>query len=78
MLNNRHFDNSDFRFDRLLGYEFTYPFFTEEVGIQYNGNNVRPLYKQILNIEHPTMAFIGVPLGIATNHLYDLQVNLLT
>lgn len=75
MINNGHFVNSDSTVYRLPGYNFAYPFFTEEIGIRYDNNHVRPLYKQILNIEHPTMALIGVPYVAAHNPMYDLQVN---
>lgn len=43
------------------GYKFSYPFLTEKCGISTEDNWVRPLYKHVINIEHPTMAFIGIP-----------------
>lgn len=42
------------------GYEYSYPFLGEGVGITVKDYSVEPLYKHILNIKHPTMAFIGV------------------
>lgn len=41
-------------------------------GIYVDDNYVQPLYKQILNIEHPTMAFIGIT---EVFFAMDLQVN---
>lgn len=34
---------------------------------------MQPLYKQIINIEHPTMAFVGVVKRIAIMPMFDLQ-----
>ncbi|XP_031628582.1 senecionine N-oxygenase-like [Contarinia nasturtii] len=55
------------------GYEHKYPFLDKNTGIQVIENYVRPLYKQILNINHATMAFIGIPIVAAHMHMYDLQ-----
>lgn len=46
------------------GYSFTFPFLRNDSGIMVDDNYVYPLYKHIFNIEHPTMAFIGVPSGL--------------
>ncbi|XP_055297698.1 senecionine N-oxygenase-like [Sitodiplosis mosellana] len=56
------------------GYNFTYPFLSVDTGITVEENTVLPLYKQVFNIEHPTMIFIGVPFTTCTTRLYDLQV----
>ncbi|XP_031629912.1 senecionine N-oxygenase-like isoform X2 [Contarinia nasturtii] len=53
------------------GYRFTYPMLDVDTGIQIDDNFVQPLYKQTLNINHPTMAFIGMT---GTNFIFDLQV----
>ncbi|XP_031617072.1 dimethylaniline monooxygenase [N-oxide-forming] 3-like [Contarinia nasturtii] len=55
------------------GYKYSYPFLDENVGIHVEDNYVKPLYKQILNIEYPTMAFIGIPYSGAHNKMCDLQ-----
>lgn len=55
------------------GYNFTYPFLSVSSGISVDDNFVQPLYKQIFNIEHPTMAFIGIPFYVPTTLAYDLQ-----
>lgn len=59
----------------FLGYNFTYPFLSVDTGITLEENTVLPLYKQVFNIHHPTMIFIGVPFTTCTTRLYDLQVN---
>ncbi|XP_055306207.1 senecionine N-oxygenase-like isoform X2 [Sitodiplosis mosellana] len=56
------------------GYNFSYPFLSVNTGINVNENCVTPLYKQIFNIEHPTMAFIGVPFTACTIRVYDIQI----
>ncbi|XP_031627749.1 senecionine N-oxygenase-like [Contarinia nasturtii] len=55
------------------GYKYSYPFLKKNTGIQVHDKYVYPLYKQILNIEHSTMAFIGVPYSAAHFWMYDLQ-----
>lgn len=57
------------------GYNFTYPMLSVDTGITVDDNFVQPLYKQIINIEHPTMAFIGIPFYVPTSHAYDLQAH---
>ncbi|XP_031619214.1 dimethylaniline monooxygenase [N-oxide-forming] 2-like [Contarinia nasturtii] len=52
------------------GYDYAYPFLSTECGITIDDNFVQPLYKHILNIQYPNMAFIGV-VGTFT---LDLQV----
>lgn len=59
----------------LLGYKYSYPFLSVDSGIFIDDNFVEPLYKQIINIEHPTMAFIGIPSSAPNFHMFDLQVN---
>lgn len=59
----------------ILGYNFTYPFLSVDTGITVEENTILPLYKQVFNIEHPTMIFIGIPFTTCTTQLYDLQVN---
>lgn len=43
-------------------------------GIHVEENYVQPLYKHIINIEHPTMAFIGIPTTLIPYPFMDLQV----
>ncbi|XP_031355385.1 flavin-containing monooxygenase FMO GS-OX4-like [Photinus pyralis] len=56
------------------GYFYTCSFLTESCGVRVENNGVAPLYKQIVNIEHPTMFFIGLPYLGASNITFDLQV----
>ncbi|XP_031628594.1 dimethylaniline monooxygenase [N-oxide-forming] 3-like isoform X2 [Contarinia nasturtii] len=55
------------------GYKYSFPFLSRNSGIMVKENHVDPLYKQILNIKHPTMAFIGIPFTAVHNRMYDLQ-----
>lgn len=57
-----------------IGYDFKYPFLSVDTGIHVDDNYVQPLYKQIINIEHPSLIFIGIPLTTITTRLMDLQV----
>lgn len=56
------------------GYHFSYPFLSVDTRITVDDNYVAPLYKQVFNIEYPTMAFIGIPFTACTTRAYDLQV----
>lgn len=43
------------------GYEYDFPFLGDDSGIEIvEGKYVRSLYKHFVNIEHPTMAIIGI------------------
>lgn len=59
----------------FLGYKYAYPFLSVDSGIHVDDNFVQPLYKHVINIEHPTMAFIGIPQSSLNYYLYDRQVN---
>lgn len=56
------------------GYDFSYPFLSADCGVHVDDRFLQPLYKQIINIHHPTMAFIGIPYTVCTTQMYDLQV----
>ncbi|XP_058793277.1 senecionine N-oxygenase-like [Phymastichus coffea] len=44
------------------GYLYDYPFLDESTGITVTkGKYVHPLYKHFININHPTMVFVGLP-----------------
>lgn len=62
-------------FEFFIGYKYSYPFLSVDSGIHIEDNFVQPLYKQILNIEHPSLAFIGIPSSAPNFHMFDLQVN---
>ncbi|KAK5649048.1 hypothetical protein RI129_003940 [Pyrocoelia pectoralis] len=56
------------------GYLYTCDFLSNKCGLKVENNGVAPLYKQIINIEHPTMFFIGLPYLGSSNAVFDLQV----
>lgn len=56
------------------GYTYTFPFLSVDCGISCIDNFVCPLYKQCVNISHPSMGFIGLPNYICPNQIFDLQV----
>lgn len=58
----------------ISGYHYKFPFLSSDCGIYVDDNFVQPLYKQVLNIEHPTMAFIGIPSIVSSTRMMDLQV----
>lgn len=58
----------------LLGYTYKYPFLSSECGISVENNVVKHLFKHMINIEYPTMGFIGVPRNTTGFYLFDLQV----
>ncbi|KAF5305892.1 hypothetical protein FQR65_LT18648 [Abscondita terminalis] len=56
------------------GYEYKFPFLAESCGITASDNWVRPLYKHVVNIQHPTMMFIGIPYLTAMFIISEFQV----
>ncbi|XP_050429759.1 senecionine N-oxygenase-like [Adelges cooleyi] len=56
------------------GYTYKYPFLSPECGIRVENNNVKPLFMHTVNIEHPTMFFVGIPTNTTGFCMYDLQV----
>lgn len=57
-----------------IGYDLSYRFLSTDCGVHVDDRFLQPLYKQIFNIHHPTMAFIGIPYLIGTTQMYDVQV----
>lgn len=57
----------------FLGYKYSYKFLTKRCEISTEENQVYPVYKHIINIEHPTMAFIGLNFQVCPFPLFDLQ-----
>ncbi|RZC35063.1 FMO-like and/or Pyr redox 2 domain containing protein, partial [Asbolus verrucosus] len=70
-------DNSCDSFDSIIyctGYKCSFPFLDGSCGVTVDDDNiVRPLYKQVINIEKPTMCFIGIPIYGCAFQLFDLQ-----
>uniref|UniRef100_A0A6P7FIB3 Flavin-containing monooxygenase n=1 Tax=Diabrotica virgifera virgifera TaxID=50390 RepID=A0A6P7FIB3_DIAVI len=55
------------------GYKYNFPFLHESCGITVDDNFIQPLYKHMINLEMPTMCFIGIPFTVCTFHMFDLQ-----
>ncbi|EFA07119.2 Senecionine N-oxygenase-like Protein [Tribolium castaneum] len=56
------------------GYNYNFPFLSKRCGVKITNNYVHPLYKQIISIENPTLAFIGIPFKACPCPLFDIQV----
>lgn len=55
------------------GYTYNFPFLTEECGLIVD-QNVSPLYKHLINIEHPTMCIVGLPKYCPHQYMVDYQI----
>lgn len=55
------------------GYELRFPFLSVDCGISTCDSHVQPVYKHCLNINRPSMGFIGLPNLICPNQMFDLQ-----
>ncbi|XP_060654892.1 LOW QUALITY PROTEIN: senecionine N-oxygenase [Drosophila nasuta] len=70
-------DGSSESFDHVMyctGYQYSFPCLSTDVGIQVIDNFVQPLWKHCININHPTMSFIGLPFNVIPTHIFDMQV----
>lgn len=70
-------DGSEEQFDYVIyctGYQYSFPFLSTDCGIFVQNNHVQPLHKQCINIEHPTMAIIGLPFLVLPTQCFDLQI----
>uniref|UniRef100_A0A1B0CKM6 Flavin-containing monooxygenase n=1 Tax=Lutzomyia longipalpis TaxID=7200 RepID=A0A1B0CKM6_LUTLO len=56
------------------GYKFTFPFISVDCGVSVESNYLSPLYQHCLNINRPTMAFIGICNFVIAQQMMDLQV----
>lgn len=74
-------DGSSIAADALIyctGYEYTYPFLDSSSGIEVeNAKFVHPLYKQVINIAHPSMAFFAIPSVTTGFSISNVQVILI-
>uniref|UniRef100_A0A182R8W7 Flavin-containing monooxygenase n=1 Tax=Anopheles funestus TaxID=62324 RepID=A0A182R8W7_ANOFN len=64
-------------FDVVLyctGFRYSFPFLGDDCDIRVQDNHVQSLYKHCININHPTMAFIGLPFYVCAAQMMDLQV----
>ncbi|KAJ3648317.1 hypothetical protein Zmor_020128 [Zophobas morio] len=71
-------DGTKEKIDAVLyctGYKYSVPFLSNKRGVNVTDKHIHPLYKQIIiSIEHPTLAFIGLPLITSYFPLFDIQV----
>ncbi|XP_054013625.1 uncharacterized protein LOC128895222 [Hylaeus anthracinus] len=56
------------------GYRYGFPFLNENCGIRVDNNYVTPLYKHLINIDHPTMCIVGVPTVVVPFPMFHVQV----
>lgn len=56
------------------GYKYSFPFLDENCGIRVDTNYVSPLYKHLINIEHPTMCIVGIPTIVLPFPMFHMQV----
>ncbi|XP_011502260.1 PREDICTED: flavin-containing monooxygenase FMO GS-OX-like 4 [Ceratosolen solmsi marchali] len=70
-------DGSTVKADILIyctGYHYKYAFMDKNCKIKVDENYVTPLYKHLINIEHPTMCFIGIPTHVIPFPMFHMQV----
>lgn len=70
-------DGTMLRVDTILlctGYEYSFPFFSDDCRITVSNNRVQPLYKHIFNAHHPSMAFIGIHIKVLPLFNMDTQM----
>lgn len=56
------------------GYRYGFPFLDETSGIRVDENFVTPLYKHLINIDHPSMCVVGVPSVVIPFPMFHVQV----
>lgn len=69
-------DDSEDNFSLIIyatGYKYSFPFLSVDCGIDTNEDYVKPLYKHTLNINRPSMGFIGLANLICPNQYFSLQ-----
>jgi len=54
------------------GYHYRYPFLTPDI-VRVEDNWVSPLYQDLLHVEYPTLAFIGIPFKVVPFPLFQIQ-----
>nr|CBX26645.1 pyrrolizidine alkaloid N-oxygenase (ZvPNO) [Zonocerus variegatus] len=77
-----HFsDGTSTDVDEILyctGYRYRFPFLSPECGVTVDEKYVYPLYLHMLNINKPTMLFIGVSYNACYSIMFDLQAQWVT
>jgi hypothetical protein len=56
------------------GYHYHFPFLSEECRVQISDGRITPLYKHLIHIDHPTLAFVGILRLISPFLQFDIQV----
>ncbi|KAL7297720.1 flavin-containing monooxygenase FMO GS-OX5-like [Trichogramma pretiosum] len=55
------------------GYKYSFPFLSPKAGVSVDSNMVQPLYKHVIAVEKPSLAFIGLPFYVCAFSMFDLQ-----
>uniref|UniRef100_A0A182IWY2 Flavin-containing monooxygenase n=1 Tax=Anopheles atroparvus TaxID=41427 RepID=A0A182IWY2_ANOAO len=55
------------------GYRYSVPFISMDCGVTLHNNAISPLYYHCININQPTMAFIGLPFNACLMLMMDMQ-----
>ncbi|XP_032684627.1 flavin-containing monooxygenase FMO GS-OX-like 2 isoform X2 [Odontomachus brunneus] len=63
-------------FIMCTGYKYSFPFLDENCGIRVDDNYVMPLYKHLVNIEHPTMCIVGIPTIVLPFPMFHMQLQI--
>lgn len=75
----RFSDGTEDTIDTILyctGYTYSFPFLSVDTGICHlEKYHIHPLYMHCINIQHPTMALIGLTMLAYTTLIYDMQVS---
>jgi hypothetical protein len=58
------------------GYNFSFPFLTDDCEITVKDNRITHLYKHLFNIKYPSMSFIGLGIRICPFPQFSLQAQL--
>lgn len=58
------------------GYNFSFPFLTDDCNITVRDNRITYLYKHLFNVKHPSMSFIGLGIRICPFPQFSLQAQL--
>nr|BCT26324.1 flavin-dependent monooxygenase [Euura sp. 'Pontania] len=56
------------------GYNYSFPFLGPSCRITVEENYIHPIYRHLLNVEYPTMCFIGIPSSIVPFPMFHIQV----
>ena len=61
--------------DRVIfctGYQYDFPFLSKSL-LHHDGFQLTQLYRDLLHVDHPTLAFVGIPSLIIPFPLFDIQ-----